>query len=163
MSEATTTQPTEPETRAQGDPADEPLGEGGLKALQAERERAKELQKQLEAASTRLAEIERQNETALERAQREALEAREALPQGITAAFRDAAVTFGGISAEDADLFLTGTDVDTLKRQAARLVERTTTSSGPKPDMTQGGKPEEHYALNGDPLLNDLMSKLGIA
>jgi HK97 family phage major capsid protein len=120
-----------------GEPADEQLGEGGKKALQAERDRAKELEKALNAATTKLGEIERANESTLEKAQREAQEAREALPAGITAAFRDAAVTFGGIAEEDAELFLTGTDVETLKKQAARLVERTpvaisaaTTTSG---------------------------------
>ena len=141
MSEAPAEQPNEPNESQggqQGEPADKPLGENGEKALRAERERAKELEKQLSAASTRLSEIERANESAIEKAQREAKEAQDALPTGITAAFRDAAVTFGGIDAEDADLFLTGSDVETLKKQAARLVNRT--PAAPKPDPSQGGK-----------------------
>lgn len=151
-----TTDPAEP---TQGDPAEEQLGEGGKKALQAERDRAKELEKQLNAATARLTEFERATETETQRLQREAQEAREALPAGITAAFRDAAVTFGGIAAEDAELFLTGTDVDTLKKQAARLVERTPTS--PLPDPTQGGGGSP-LALNSDGLEEALRSKLGI-
>jgi len=161
MSESATETPTESEVTTQGDPADEPLGEAGKKALQSERERAKELERRLNETTNRLSEIERQNETTLERAQREAQEAREALPAGITAAFRDAAVTFGGIAAEDAELFLTGTDVDTLKRQAARLVERAPAPAGPRPDPTQGGSGQP-LALNSDGLEEALRSKLGI-
>lgn len=164
MSETTTetvveTATTE-QTATQGDPAEAPLGEGGKKALQAERDRAKELEKQLNAATAKLSEIERANETEAQRLQREAQEARDALPKGITDAFREAATTFGGISAEDAELFLTGSDKETLKRQAARLVERVPT--GPLPDLSQGGSGTP-LALNGDPLLNDLKSKLGIS
>ncbi len=156
---ATDQQPT------QGDPADEPLGDGGKKALEAERARAKDLERELNATRSRLTEIERTNESALERAQREAQEAREALPTGITAAFRDAAVTFGGIAEEDAELFLNGSDVDTLKRQAARLAERvratSDTTAGPRPDLTQGGSGQPP-ALNSDGLEEALKSKLGI-
>lgn len=163
MSEASTESTNEPTKAAettQGDPATDQLGEGGKKALQAERERAKELEKALNAATAKLGEIERANETEAQRLQREAQEAREALPAGITAAFRDAAVTFGGIPAEDAELFLTGTDVDTLKKQAARLVERTPTS--PMPDLSQGGKGSS-LALNSDGLEEALKAKLGIS
>jgi len=163
MSEATTEQTsTEAKPEAQGDPANEVLGEGGMKALQAERDRAKELEKQLTATTARLTEIERATETEAQRLQREAQEAREALPVGITAAFRDAAIAFGGIDSEDAELFLTGSDVDTLKKQAARLVERTAPASGPRPDPTQGGSGTP-LALNSDGLEDALRSKLGIS
>ena len=115
----------------------------------------------LTAATARLTEIERSTETETQRLQRETQEARDALPAGITSAFRDAAVTFGGIPAEDAELFLTGSDVDTLKKQAARLVERITPTAGPKPDLTQGGSGAP-LALNSDGLEEALRSKLGI-
>lgn len=123
---------------APGDPAAEPLGEGGIKALQAERDRSKDLEKQLKTASDKLTEIARANETAIEKAQREATEAAENAKTATVTAFREAAIKFGGISTEDAELFLTGTDAETLTKQAARLVERTPTS--PMPDLTQGGK-----------------------
>ena len=160
MSETNTEPNTEPNVQPQGDPADEPLGEGGKKALQAERDRAKDLEKQLSAATAKLTEIERANETEAQRLQREAQEAREALPKGIAEAFREAAVTFGGISAEDAELFLTGTDKDVLAKQAARLVQQRTPTS-PLPDPTQGGKGESP-ALNSDGLEQALKAKLGI-
>lgn len=166
MSETTTEQTAETDsteqTATQGDPAEQPLGEGGKKALQAERDRARELEKQLNAATTKLTEIERANETEAQRLQREAQEAREALPKGITDAFREAAVTFGGISAEDAELFLTGSDKETLQKQAARLMERT--PAGPAPDPSQGGSGgAQPAALNSDQLERDLKDKLGIS
>lgn len=160
MSESTTEQPTEPQEQTQGDPAEAPLGEGGKKALQAERDRAKDLEKQLNAAAAKLTELERANETEAQRLQREAQEAREALPAGITAAFRDAAVTFGGIAPEDADLFLTGSDVETLKKQASRLVERTPIPTSPKPDLTQATRGEP-LALNSDALTDALKAAVG--
>ena len=164
MSDAATNEPTdqpvEPQATEQGDPADEPLGEPGKKALDAERQRARELEKQLNAATARLTEIERANETALERAQREAAEAREAVAAATAEALRFKVAAKHGITDEDAELFLTGTDEATLLRQAARLTERTT-PSGPRPDPTQGGS-DEPPALNSNALEEALKAKLGI-
>lgn len=164
MSETTTEQPAETtgtEQQPQGDPAEQ-LGDGGKKALKAERDRANDLEKQLRQATNRLDELERANETEAQRLQREAQEAREALPRGITDAFREAAVTFGGIAAEDAELFLTGSDKETLTKQAARLMERT--PAGPAPDPSQGGSGGAvPAALNSDQLERDLKDKLGIS
>jgi hypothetical protein len=121
-------------------PAD--LGEAGKQAIErmkAERNDAKkqasDLQKQIDA-------INQANESAVEKAQREAQEAVQNAAAATVTAFREAAVKFGGITAEDAELFLTGTDAETLTKQAARLVERTSTGTtpGPRPDLTQGAK-----------------------
>lgn len=157
--EATTTSANTATEATQGDPADS-LGDSGKKALDSERSARKAAEKAASDLQRQLDELNRANESALEKAQREAQEAREALPAGITSAFRDAAVTFGGIAVEDADLFLTGSDVDTLKKQAARLVERTPTS--PIPDPSQGGNGTA-VALNSDGLEEALKSKLGIS
>lgn len=158
--EATTTTGA-PEAK-QGEPAEQ-LGEGGKKALEAERTARKELEKQLNAATAKLTEIERANESALEKAQREAQEAQEAAKTAVLGAFKEAAVKFSGISQEDADLFLTGTDRETLEKQLSRLAARTQEApAGPRADLTQGGKESGALALNGDPLLDDLKSKLGI-
>lgn len=168
MSDTTTTESAaaEPtvttEATTQGDPVDEPLGEGGKKALQAERERAKALEKQLGEATSRLSEIEKAQLSDLERAQAEATEAKAAAAKASADALRFRIAAKHSITDEDAELFLTGSDEETLTRQAARLVERTPAASSPKPDLTQGGKGEPH-ALNGDPLLDDLKSKLGIS
>lgn len=127
----------DPKAQPQGDPANEPLGEGGKKALDAERtargeaeKRATDLQKQLDA-------INQANESAVEKAQREAKEAQEAATKATADALRFRVAAKHGITDEDADLFLTGSDAETLERQAARLVERT--PSGPRPDPSQGG------------------------
>lgn len=163
MSDSTTTEPTTEVQPTQGEPADEPLGEPGKKALQSERERAKALEKQLNEATAKLTEIEKAQLSDLERAQAEATEAREAAAKASAEALRFRIAAKHNISDEDADLFLTGSDEETLTRQAARLIERAPATSSPKPDLTQGGKGEAAHALNGDPLLDDLKSKLGIS
>lgn len=133
-----TTKPNEPTNDVQGDPADKPLGENGEKALKAEREARKaaeqaiaELQKQLDAVNA-------EKMSDLERAQKAAKDAQEAAAKATAEALRLRVAAKHGISDEDADLFLTGTDAESLERQAARLVERT--PSGPKPDPSQGAK-----------------------
>lgn len=137
------TEPTEPttdETQKQGDPADEPLGETGKKALLAEREARKAMEKQLSEAKARLAEFEREKMSELERAQVEAQEAREAADKAIAEALRLRVAVKHNISEEDAELFLTGTDEETLTKQAQRLAERRSSDTNtPKPDLTQGG------------------------
>lgn len=135
----TTTEPTEPnEDQQQGDPAEAPLGEAGKKALQAERERAKAAEQQAAEFKRRLDEIEAANLSDLERAQKQAQEAQEVASKATAEALRFRVAAKHGITDEDADLFLTGTDAETLERQAARLVERTPTS--PRPDPSQGAK-----------------------
>ena len=141
MSESTTEQTTEAQEQTQGDPADAPLGEGGKTALKAEREARRAAERERDDFKRKVEEAERANETAIEKAQREATEAREAAASAPVLAFREAAVKFGGISREDAELFLTGSDVETLEKQAARLMDRTpTTPAGPRPDLSQGGR-----------------------
>ena len=152
----------EPKAQQQGDPADKPLGENGEKALRAERDRAKELERQLNAASSRLAEIERANETALEKAQREATEAREAANQATVEALRFRIAAETGIT-DNVDLILTAADEETMRRQATLWGSRQSeTPAGPRPDLTQGGSGTPP-ALNGDGLEEALRSKLGIA
>lgn len=141
MSEAPVEQPNEPtETpeQPQGDPADAPLGEGGEKALKAEREARKAAERERDEFKRQVEETSRANETAIEKAQREAKEAQEAAAKAPIQAFREAAVKFGGISPEDAELYLTASDLETLEKQAAGLMARTPTA--PKPDPSQGGR-----------------------
>lgn len=163
MSE-TATETTPENVETQGDPAlDKPLGENGEKALKAERERAKELEKQLNAASAKLTEIERANESAIERAQREAQEAKsevEKLPSLVADHLRNYLANIHGISEENRDLYLTSNDPETLLKQAAGLAERTSTA--PRPDLSQGGSGQAATPLNSDGLEEALRSKLGI-
>lgn len=150
-----------PQQQKQGDPADKPLGENGEKALKAERDRAKELEKQLNAATNRLNEIERANESALEKAQREAQEAKEQATQASVEALRFRIAAETGIT-ENVDLILTASDEETMRRQAELWSKRAPeTTAGPRPDLTQGGSGTPH-ALNSDGLEDALKTKLGI-
>ena len=152
-------EPTATEVDTQGDPAS--LGDGGKKALDAERAARKAAEKAANDLQKRLDAINQANETAIEKAQREAKEAQEAAAKATADALRFRVAAKHGISDEDADLFLTGADEDTLARQAARLVERTPTS--PLPDPTQGGKGGTAPALNSNALEQALKNKLGIS
>jgi hypothetical protein len=141
MSESTTEQeqPTEAtEEQKQGDPAEAPLGDGGKKALDAERKARQAAEKTAADFKKRLDEIEAANLSDLEKAQRQAQEAQEAATRATADAARFRIAAKHGINDEDADLFLTATDAETLERQAAALVARTPT--GPKPDPSQGAK-----------------------
>lgn len=142
--------------QAQGDP-DEALGEGGKKALKSEREARTAAERERDQLKRRLDEFEKAQMSDLERAQREAQEAKEAAAKAAAEAMRFRVASRFGISDEDADLFLTGSDEDTLTRQATRLKERTPTT--PKPDPTQGA--QNATALNGDGLTDALARAVG--
>jgi len=149
--------PAEPTTK-QGEPADEEtLGEGGKKALVAERKARSDAERERDDLKARLDKIEAANMSDLERAQKEAADAKEAAAKATTDALRFRIAAQHGISDEDAELFLTGSDADTLSKQATRLKERTPTS--PKPDPTQGAQHE--LALNGDGLTEALSRAVG--
>jgi hypothetical protein len=136
MSE-TTTEAIDPKAE-QSETADKPLGENGEKALKAERDGRKSAERERDDLRKQLETINQANESAVEKAQREAKEAREAADKATTEALRFRVAAKHGISDEDADLFLHGTDAETLERQAAALVARTPT--GPRPDPSQGAK-----------------------
>lgn len=126
-------------TEPQGEPADKPLGEGGEKALKAERERASSLEKQAKALQKQLDEINAANMSDLERAQKEAADAQAAATAAQAEALRYRVAAKHSISDEDAELFLTGADEETLTRQAERLVQRTP-AARLEPDYSQGAK-----------------------
>lgn len=146
----TPTPPPDP----QGDPAptgDKPLGENGEKALKAEREARTAAEKTSAALQKQLDDIAAANLTELEKAQKAATDAQEVATKATTEALRLRVAAKHGISDEDADLFLTGSDQETVERQAAALVARTSTS--PKPDLSQGasgapaaGSPAQDFA-----------------
>lgn len=141
-----------------GDPADTKLGEGGLKALQSERDRATALEKLLNARTAELDTIKQGQLSELEKAQATAAAATKAAEQALTQAMRYKIAAKHGIDDTDAELFLTGSDESTMAKQAQRLLERT--PSTPRPDPSQGSPGD--LALNGDPLLAALKDKLGI-
>lgn len=102
----------------------------------------------------------------LERATAEREQAARERDEAKAEALRWRIAAANGISDDDAETFLTGSDEATLTRQATRLAEmRATaaTSNTPKPDLTQGGSGSTPPALNSDGLEEALKQKLGIA
>lgn len=141
MSESTTeatAQAAATEAQAATAEADKPLGENGEKALKAEREARAAAEKSAGDLKRRLDEIEAANLSDLEKAQKAAADAQADAQRATSEAMRLRVAAKHGISDEDADLFLTGSDMETVERQAAALSART--STGPKPDLTQGSK-----------------------
>lgn len=151
---AATTATTDASTTAttQSDSADKPLGENGEKALKAEREARAAAEKSAAALQKQLDDIAAANLSDLEKAQKAAADAQADAAKATAEALRLRIAAKHGISDEDADLFLTGSDMETVEKQAAALAART--SNGPKPDLSQGakgttaagGSPEQDFA-----------------
>jgi len=139
------------------------LGDGGKKAIQAEREARKAAEDAAKSLQTQLDEIKAAQMSDLEKAQAQAKSYEDAAAKATAEALRWRIAAKHGISDEDAETFLTGNDEASLTRQAERLASLATTApTTPKPDRTQGGTGEP-VALNSDALENALRSKLGIA
>jgi hypothetical protein len=133
MSDTTTPAETEPtnEQQSESAPADQ-LGEGGQKALKAERARANAAEKAASDLKAQLDKINQANESAVEKAQRELKDAQDLAAKATAEATRLRVAAKHGISDEDADL---------LTRQAERLAARNADASSPrapKPDANQG-------------------------
>ena len=160
MSEATptTTPAADSEAPAPAEAVSQELGDGGLKALQAERDARKAADKAAADWQSKFNEADAARSTLSE--QLEAATA--AKPAAVADELRKHLVAFHSIDEEDADLFLTGTDAETLLKQVSRLTARSAAPATPMPDPSQGPKDVQALALNGDPLLADLKSKLGI-
>lgn len=146
----------------QGDP--DALGDAGKKALQAERDARTAAEKAAADLKRRLDQIEAANMTDLDKAKKEAADAREAAEKANAEALRFRIAAKHQISADNAELILTGPDEATMERQAALWASTAAANqqAGPRPDLTQGGQADPP-ALNGDPLLDTLKDKLGIA
>lgn len=117
------TEPTEPQTGTP--PEGEPTFDAAyVKKLRDEAAKYRTEAKANADAAKRLAEIEEANQTEAER-QAKRLAALEQEAQSARAeALRFKVAAEFGVTGEDADLFLTGTDEETLTRQAKRLTER---------------------------------------
>lgn len=126
---------------------DKPLGENGEKALKAERDARAAAEKNAAALQKQLDDIAAANLSDLEKAQKALSDAQAEAAKAASEALRLRIAAKHGISDEDADLFLTGSDAETVERQASALAARTT--NGPKPDLTQGTK---GAPATGDPV-----------
>lgn len=135
----TTSNDTPTDQKPLGDPADKPPARHvPVEEHAEERKRRQAAESAAAALQKQLDEINAANLSDLERAQKAAADAQAAADKAQAEALRYRIAAKNSISDEDAELFLTGTDEETLARQAARLVERTPTS--PRPDPSQGSK-----------------------
>ena len=135
---------TETNDKAEGqrDADTDALGESGKKALAAEREARKAAEKAANEYAQRLKDIEAAQMSDLERAQSAAKEAQEVAAKATTEALRWKVAAEYQIAAEDAEVFLTGGDEDSIRKQAQRLAElaKSKGPTTPKPDLSQGAK-----------------------
>lgn len=123
-----------------GDPQptddDDKLGEGGKKALVAERARAAAAEATAKDLQAKIDAIEAEKLSDLEKAQKAAEDANAAAAKATTEALRYRIAAAHGISTapgkdgepSDAELFLTGTDEAAMTAQAARLSARVSDS-----------------------------------
>ena len=114
-------------------PADHPL----VKALAAQKDEIKALK----AKASRLDEFEQAQKSDADRAADALAQAQAEATQATAELLRYRAAAAHGITdAEDIELFLTGSDEETLQRQAKALAARTSPSGprAPKPDPNQG-------------------------
>lgn len=144
MSTTTTTEAPEAATddaqqTAEPQSHDEPLGEGGKRALEAERQANKVAKQKIADLESQVAAFQSEKMTELEKAQAAATAATKRAEQAEIRALRAEIATEHGISKADADLFLTGSDTESLTRQAVALAEKNSVAPRtPLPDPSQG-------------------------
>src|SRR5690625_1341850 len=127
-------EPADVKDSAQGDSGEEVLGDAGKKALTKEREARKQAERQAAAYKKKLDDAAKANMSDLERAQAEAKAASERAEAAERDVLRYRIAAKHGISDADADLFLTGSDEETMAAQAARYAELNNTPTTPRPD-----------------------------
>lgn len=132
-----TTEGTTP-TEETPESTDEQLGEPGVKALQSERKARAAAEKHASQLEQRIKEFEQSQLSDLEKAQTSAREYQEAAARSAVEALRWRTAAAHGINDEDAEVFLTGSDEETITRQAERLSALAQKPSAPKPDLSQG-------------------------
>jgi hypothetical protein len=133
----------DPEPAETPDPApDATLGDGGKRALEAERTARKAAQKAAQEAMAKVKAYEDRDKTELERLTEQAAEAKAEAEAARTEALRLRIATNAKLP-QDLQEFLTGTDEDTIRSQAERLVAAMAPSDPerPAPDPSQGARP----------------------
>lgn len=105
-----------------------------FEAMRAEMRKQEQRAKENKAAADRLAELEEQDKTELQKALDRAESAEKERDEAVLKAMRLSIASAHNISAEDADLFLNGSDEETLTKQAEALAKRT----APKPPESPG-------------------------
>lgn len=124
MEDSTTTETPEPvESESQPESDSPTLSDPGKKALAEERRRASAAEKAAKALQAKLDALEAEKLSKEEKAVKEAQDAAERALRAEAEALRWRIAAKHGISDEDAELFLTGADEETLSRQAERFKE----------------------------------------
>jgi len=136
------------------------LGDGGKKALQAERDARKAADKANAELTARLKEFEDSKLSDLERAQKEAADNAAELARLRSENVRNKVALDKGVPADLVE-FLTGDTEGDIAAKADLLLARLNAPGTPKPDPSQGAKGDA-AALNGDPLLSTIKNKLGL-
>ena len=153
MTTGTTETATDPATNSNPAPATDPKPTETVEFWKAQ---ARENEKRAKAnadAATKLAQLEESQKTEAQKLADKATAAEKATEVAKADALRWRTAAKHGISDEDAELFLTGTDEATLTRQAERLTERVTDKRKngnhvPKEGTTQpSGRPDEMQAF----------------
>lgn len=127
-------------------PTDPPADPKPTDTVEFWKAQARENEKRAKAnadAASRLAEIEESQKTEAQRLTDAKTAAEAETATARTEALRWRIAAKHGISDEDADTFLTGTDEESLTKQAERLTAlaktaEPNTSPGPRPDLSQG-------------------------
>jgi hypothetical protein len=143
MSEQTpeTPVPTEPVEQPQGEPAVKPLGPNGENALREERAQRKAAEKQAADFKKRLDALEQANLSEVEKAQKAAQEAQNALADVTRQNLRNKVALAKGVPADLVD-FLTGDNEEEIAAKADVLLKRIGAPTNPKPDLSQGARGE---------------------
>jgi len=121
--------------------SDSDLGDAGKKALDAERRRAHTAEKEAKALKARLDEIEAAQLSKEERLAKEAEAAKAEAEAERRESRRWKVATEFGMPAEDAELYLTAADEDTMRRQAQRYQELVAKPVGGVPIPGVGNRP----------------------
>lgn len=151
-------------------PADEPLGDGGKKALEAERSARAQAEADLKALRSEFDGFKSSLSEAfgVKSTTDDGSDALQQMQDQLNSMQRDTAVfrlaaQHRITDEDDLDLLRSAKDEAAMTKFAERLAATAGTNSGtPKPDATQGGGTGTPPALNSDGLEQALKSKLGI-
>lgn len=152
MSEIASTDATSTEATVatETETADTPLGEGGIKALTAEREARKAAEAKVATFEAREAEAAKASLSEVERAQAEKAETAKERDDAKAELSRYKVAAKHGITDEDdLELLAAAPDEATMERLAARMASSGAAKT-PKPDLSQGAKGSEKKASTGD-------------
>lgn len=124
------------------DPQDEGLGDGGKKALQAERDARKAAERSVTELQFQLDALQSSQMSDLEKAQAQAKKFEDEAIAARAEASRLKVAVKHGLSDADAEFLATAHDEQAMERLAARLAQQAVVDASPtvpKPDLTQGG------------------------